>query len=651
MHSVIIAVLSLFYGSALCETVDKQALMRDLIIILDDRQEDNPSKAGFTIDHVSHALMAETAPLLVSATLWRTFVDLRQEWLLLSQVQGSYEYNVAHWLDDVNDAINYWYKILHDTVDESHIKSIIADKINEQFFTQEQYDALSKAGKLPYGNGFLLSCARFASKCNLNAWYWFYLDEGYYLAIPKTYANRYTQSLKPKDILNAAGFSSKLVDSLADPLYIDPIRFMQLKPIENTILPTLKKLFASTKKYTWSFFIAGHGQAYKSAYGKVKTIAGITIETFKQMCCFLNDSMSVHLLWITSCFVGGMHRLELAEKKHHYAIVVESLGDVPCYASLNLPHINDKSLFHCKKEFIRKSLDGRWELWYQYSKQFINFFEKVHTLHNDNKNKNKDLQDVVYEIFSEISPRRFIENSPHILPAHSNRWLLCYPSDWAYLSIQAGLLADMCSMPHTLHTHTVLIDAPVLKSGFNIVPNSIKFIVVITPGESAHYIGPVNAVNVGINDFMNYFWPAFEQICGKQILFESITCQCDPKDPMTQMLGITENTVTFSNVLMRIVKNEQIELIFTVANGDVFYATMRSIDGKPMFRNLQKLSSKAVESYRSYYEKTKTELITQYDQSTATLRNHYLQAMATAKAQAPTAQAHSAASSVVSAAA
>ncbi len=651
MYSVIIAILSLFYGTTFCETADKQSLMRDLIIILDDRQEDNPSKAGFTIDHISHALMAETAPLLVSATLWRTLVDFRQEWLLLSQIQGSYEYNIAHWLDDINAAINYWYGILDDTGDESHVKSIIADKINEQFFTQEQYDALSKEGKLPYGNGFLLSCARFASKCNLNAWYWFYLDEGYYLAIPKAYANQYTKSLKPKDILNAVGFSSKLADSCADPLCIDPIRFMQLKPIENTILQTLKKLFVSTKKHTWSLFIAGHGQAYKSVYGKVKTIAGITIETFKQMCCFLNDKLSVHLLWINSCFAGGANKLELTGNGYHYAIVTESLGDFPSYAQLNMPHINDKSLFHCKKEFVRKNLDGKWELWYQYSKQFTNFFEKVHTLHNDNKNKNKDLQDVVYAIFAEISPRRFIENSPHILPAHSNRWLLCYPSDWAYLSVQAGLLADMCGMPHTLHTHTVLIDAPVLKSGFNIVPNSIKFIVVITPGESAHYIGPVNAVKVGINEFMSYFWPAFEQICSKQILFEGITCQCDPTDPMTQMLGVTENKVTFSNVLMRIVKNEQIELIFTMPNGDVFYATMRSIDGKPMFRNLQKLSHKAVDSYRAYYEKTKTELITQYDQVNATLRNHYVQAMEKAKAQTPVAHEQSTPSAGASAAA
>jgi|GEM_PF-3633421 len=619
MYILIAALLSLTFSSTLCDDTKTSPSMRDLIILLDDHVETNMDRAGSVTDYVCNALMSEAAPLLITASLWQTFVEMRQEWLLLSQIPDTREYKMARCLDEIDTSINHWYNLLQGTCDELQIRAIIADKINEQFFTEEQSEEREIPGKK---TDLAILFARFAAHYDCSAYYWFYLDAGYYLVIPKTYVRHYTNSTEYRAILTASGFSSEL-QFVTNPLDLDPIKVMQLPTTETTIIPTLEKLFLPAKEHLWTLFIAGHGQSYKTDYSTNRLIAGVTTQKFKEICTHLNRQLSVHLLWISSCFAGGVNRFEITDIPYHYAMVIESLGDVPHYNTLDLPTISSESLFHCMRDFIIKTADNKWTLWYRYSRRFIDFFEKIHTIYENEGNK--AIQDSVYDAFSKISPRRYIENTPYILPTNSNNWLLCRPSYDIYLNTQSALLAELHNMPHLLHAHTIFIDTPILNAGFKLIPGDLKFIAFITPGDSTHYIGPVDASEIKINKFIRYFWPSFEPIYDKQILFESITCECDPNDPLVQILGITEETVTFSNVFMHIVKHEKMELTFTTPNGDVYYATVRSVDGNgPSVRNLQKLSATAAESYRSYYNATKHELISRTDEAYASLRNQYV---------------------------
>lgn len=156
---------------------------------------------------------------------------------------------------------------------------------------------------------------------------------------------------------------------------------------------------------------------------------------------------------------------------------------------------------------------------------------------------------------------------------------------------------------------------------------NVESIVMISPGDTIHYCKTLQAPAYFTHELFNCFGSAHPRSCSKQLLCDEITCQCDPKDPFIQMLGVTEKTITFKDVLMNIIKNEEIKLIFTMPNNEVFYAIGRTLDGKPMVRNLQKLSTTATASYRTYYDKTKTELLAKADEAYAPLRNHYLQAM------------------------
>lgn len=637
MYMLILTVLCFLSGITYCEAPDQKSRMRTLAIFLDDITETTPDQAGATITDLNNALMAGSTPILVTASVWRTFLALRQEWLLFSNVPGTNEHKIACCINMINDRVNYWHDILCGTCDDVQIQSLIAEKINEEFFTKEKYQELQKDGRMPKSRTEekLYHYARLAASYDFESWYWFYVDTGYYLAIPHDYAARYTSSSQDSDILEACGFLTSLAISHVDPLCIDPIQHMQTEPLEETIMPTLQKLFLHgdvyKKTYTWSFYIAGHGLYSVAASGGIKEVVGLSFDTFKKICQFFDTQLFVHMLWVATCNAGGVQRIELHDHgniTYHYALVVECLGDNASATNLNIPSIYRKPFFHCKRDFISKNaIANRWELWYKNSEQFTKFFEKIRTLNFSEQSVQRTIQNSLFDAFKEITPQEFVENTPYVLLPRTTHWRLCYPWCATYLNVQAAILQEVCKAPHLLHTNTTLIEAPVLKAGFSVANENIDFITVISPGDSTHYVGPVQATDLKIEKFISYFWPSFRQKCTKCILFESITCQCDPKDPLVQMLGVTEKTVTFKDVLMRIVKSEQIELVFTTSNNEVFYATVRSVDGKPMFRNLQKLSEKAVKSYRDYYDKTKTELFAQSEELYAPLRNHYQQAM------------------------
>ena len=638
MYSIILSLACFFAGFTLCEAPDKQSRMRDLVIILDDSQETNPSKIGSQIVRLLNVLNAQVAPVLLTAPLWRTFMELRQEWLLRSQISGTIESHTAHYMDALNERINYWYKALEGTGDSTELMSLVADKINEEFFNKETYQKLQKDGKLPKtekeSNIALQSLI--AVQINLEAWYWFRLDTGYYLAIPREYAARYTASGEYADILKESGFSPELAPCSVDPSLLDPIQDNELLPIKDTILPLLKTPFLQSKTeeygHVWSFFVGGHGMCWKSPTADVvKAVVGLPWETFKEICVFFNTYLQLNMLYLSSCYAGGMHRVAFSENNgvYHYPIVIQNLSDTTARIELDYKRfLTADGVFRCTRDFIKKDLTTH-TLKFGVDKPecFTKFFEKIHAYAMNEGSDKKAVQDLVYEIFSAIIPSCYIRNTPHILMPQSTSWRLCYCSHMTYLDNKAAILAEVCATPHQIYRQDVFIDALVLKAGLHITGLKAERITFISPRDTKHYLGAVKAVEASIEKVIGYFYPGMDQLCTKHILFESITCQCDPKDPLTQMLGVTENTVTFKDVLMRIVKTEQIELVFTAPNNNVFYATMRSVDNKPTFRNLQKLSEKAITSYRQYYDKTKTELLAQSEEAYAPLRNHYQQAL------------------------
>ena len=82
MYLIIVSFLLFLVGTTSGHVSDQQSSLRDLVIILDDMTETDPSKGGSCLLSLTKALMAESVPFLVNASLWQVFLELRQEWLL-----------------------------------------------------------------------------------------------------------------------------------------------------------------------------------------------------------------------------------------------------------------------------------------------------------------------------------------------------------------------------------------------------------------------------------------------------------------------------------------------------------------------------------------------------------------------------------------
>lgn len=632
---IIIMLVSIFFYGIAAGTEQKAPLFRDLIVILDDDIETNPSKISVSIFDVQNVLQAEAAPMLVSASLWNTFIEARQEWLFRAQIAGTNEYKAMALQNAINDRINHWYGVLRGSFDDMHMRSLIGERVNEEFYVKERFAQLQESGIIP--KKINANAAERMRHCvtvpyNFDAWYWFYLDTGYYLAIPKKYCIRWINSTNKAEILCAAGFNQSLAMYEIDPLEIAPRLHNDSLSPDQTIIPTFQALLQQGNCYKWSIWISGHGMRQKLEQGDRQKIVGISLERFKELCVWFNTHVSMHMLYVVSCHAGGIHRVFLSDagSVYNYPLVIESLGDMVASGDRTSFDCLPDGVFQCKgHNFKKNSLTNRWELSCEITQHFKKFFKKIHTINTiSNSFDCIGAQEALYEAFSIISPSRYLQNTPYLLLPQSTTWLLCYPAIALYLNTQSSLLAEACKVPHMLRHESILVDAAIFNMAWSIADDKVRHIVAISPGDTTHYVHALNAEKLEIGQMLALFWPPVRTSAVKQLLFDTITCTYDPESALVQLLNLTEKAVTFTEIIMHIVKDERIDILFTAPNGEAFSAFMRKVDEKPVVRNIQKLSATAAESYHAHYATTKQKLLDQTAELYAPLRNRYAEALA-----------------------
>jgi len=639
MRSFIIVFLSLFCGSTFCDSSQDKSLMRDLIILLDDFEATNPNKEWGILYDLQNALDAEAAPILFNESLWCTFIEARQEWLLQAQIPDTDEYKCTVLRNQINERANYWYNILSEHSDDDlHIRTLMGDKVNEEFYTKESYERLQASGIIPQGisSKYVRNLRSTTLSYHFDRWYWFYLSTGYYVAIPKVYCEKYTSSTDLVEIMRAVGFNTSVALHSVDPLAVEPSLDLISPTVDTTIMAALQELLLQKKpnsdNYTWTIKIMGHGSRWRHPCVLFQEMVGITPERFKELCIFLDTYISVRILYVESCHAGGVNRLQLTDNgtTYTYPIVIACVGDNITWTHRDASESLPDGRFQCKGYHFKKNAEtDKWEFFCETSQKYKKFFEKLHEVPSMPSDKNYvAAQEAIFRAFQVVCWRGdAILAMPQLLLPNSSKWLFCYSDEMTYVNAQSALLAEVCDVIQPIRTRYLLIDTPILMSGLQIMGKSVELIVIMSPGDTVHYCKTLQASAYFTDEFLRCFWPNARRSCTKQLLCDEIVCQANPKDPLIQMLGVTEKTVTFKDVLMNIIKDEELKLMFTAPNGDAFYATFRAAEGKPMVRNLQKLSATAMASYRAYYDKTKTELLEKADEIYAPLRNHYLQAM------------------------
>jgi hypothetical protein len=227
----------------------------------------------------------------------------------------------------------------------------------------------------------------------------------------------------------------------------------------------------------------------------------------------------------------------------------------------------------------------------------------------------------------------YLENTPQLLVPNDNKSCLQYSNYSQYIDIHQALIAELSQNPLVLTKSSIFIDTPCIPAPLLISHEMPKYITSTIPGATQHYITTFNASKIPVYDVIKSFWPLSAAIFDKIFLIDTLICSIDPKDPLAIMIGLTESTMTFKHVMIRIIKSDQLRIIFTTQKG-TFSANMRKLSSKstPVLRNPQKLSIEASEKYNAYYNDIQSQCmqITETN-SYKELKTQYAQALELAK--------------------
>ena len=187
-----------------------------LIVLLDTHVETTIESSGFVSNDLITALHQHTAPILVSAPLWKVFVEGLQEYKGQCAIPNTNDATLATHVRDINTRINYWYEFLSEhNKDSVHTKMLTIERVNTEFYTKEAYKKLQDEKRVvaqKAANETFLAYSRCANTFfNPDEWYSSIIDNAYYLLIPKSYAKKYTSSTDFHEVIQALFCASSTI--------------------------------------------------------------------------------------------------------------------------------------------------------------------------------------------------------------------------------------------------------------------------------------------------------------------------------------------------------------------------------------------------------------------------------------------------------
>jgi hypothetical protein len=233
---------------------------------------------GFVTNMLARALADKAAPILVTGSLWRNFIERRKLFQdLVAQNDRSHYYA---------QRFPYFKNKKHFTDLQHKAKEIVQKKAHQPIPLKEIDNRLI----LPY----LTADADF----NPADWMMKKLSSFLYLLVPRN--NPDAQSG-----LNV--HEETFADVSSDMLTVDTFAAGGVNNLDNELMDVLKKMFVLNKKdiasqQEWLIYIGGHGRipGENPVY-----IAAMEEATFKKLLQFFNNNITTKFLMYNTCFAGG----------------------------------------------------------------------------------------------------------------------------------------------------------------------------------------------------------------------------------------------------------------------------------------------------------------------------------------------------------
>lgn len=623
MHRLLLSILLCSFLAISAESTDKP-IIHPLLILLDEHGIENVAQPNFALSFKLIAgLLEKKTPMLVSANIWHSFLERKEEFAQRKELKKSPENWLWNLYNSINDRLNYWFDLTQEqTHDPVQSKECAVAMVNKEFYDREITLRWKLEKKLP-GQTILNSMLCFLVPFNEQEWL-VYDCSGYYLFVPVQDCEQRAQG-DPLCEIPSAPTSRELslglkIDHLIpmkNPLdkehyYLDSTsKNESLTQVLRSLLITKKEYEQETKTDHRSIILLnGHG--FSERYGIAeKRIADLNIAQFHELLQFCEHELSTQAFIYQSCFGSGQNAqaaFAYNEEPFIYSYPILSLCLTDNMAvgqgvRLILPNKQAEPLE--MREIYQEN--SRWQLKLENETKLEQFFKDIAEM-DFNQNDLEKIWSTCRQVMN-----FYWGNIPQLRCAGSPKFITVYPGGNTKLSDMIVALHQAKEMPFTIKTIILLL----LESRY--APLTIEYdrsegfgIASIFPGKANHYIQKVNAPRLGMVDFLTGFF-SLEGLCvEKHFLIDELVVAL-PKNmgQVTELLGVTDSPMTLKNVLIKTEQDYLLRVFFQTEKGGSFMALVRKMDKArhPSFSSLRSLSEKAAEKYLSYYQHIKEELL------------------------------------------
>lgn len=566
-------------------------LFSNNLVILNDKNVESISNSDhFCLAQFLSLIEEANSPIVVSAEILLNFVQKGEEFKQLSLIDGSAEQKFLEIYKNINNKISYWHNIfISGQTDKTQVKDLIVDKINQEFYTEQKW--------LNFDEHIDRLFISYLFKINfdfINKWDIYTSDYAYYLFIPKE--------------TDASGFRVDNLIKVVDIFDSAQIYWTNKKSNKKELVDNLRKFFDPNFNKSWDIFFAGHGSYIKPRFNSEtsrSSIAGLSIEQFKEFLIFLNNEISTNSLIYHTCFGGGENWKILFEgpesQAYNFNISVSNITDLPCYTYGLFIEMPTKNIILNSRDLVWNKKNQALSLELQFKQQWKKFFENLLKLTTlvDSEESQRFIDNLAL-----IMPN-YVENGVVVRLAGSKETLRLYQSTNAFKKITDALVVvkkvekeSIIITPNIkfLQIETNIVDVPVI-----IEKGSKPIFISTKSGKAEHIFEKIDASNFVSSDLMLFFWPLKSLKFTKIFLIKELSCKSD--EILKKLINTSEDQIILKNVMIIIEEDSLMNIFFQTAENKTFGVYGKSIDQeKPSLKAVSVLNKETTNIYLSDFD-------------------------------------------------
>lgn len=604
--------------------------MHDMVILLNkDEKGENIGKPNYSLaSKLQTALAEQTCPIVVSTSLFATFLEKRKSIEQMSQFPGTPEHTLSCHYQKIIKRLNELYTtFIEKGLSPFQAKYLMIESVNRELFI----------GKKPeYSASTVHALLSSLTLFNSNCWE-MYACGSLLLLIPKSYI----QSLANKksisdtalnDIKTKAQLLGLRVDQLqkvTDTQDIGKLVLEAHSSKSNSFVDQLHHIFitndTTSSFHTWNICLAGHGGPFyeetldKNNRVSVQAnaqIADLKPDEFIQFLSFLQEKIKTNCLHFATCYGGGMHLKMLFEDRnnpsYNYTIIAGCLSDsistVRTSCALFAAKNSENSI---TPGDLLSTQDNQWTLAINQGLYWKKFFKQLHK----NSFSNSHLLWLYPAIYA-ITRTDRVFNTPLIRLAGTDKFMpLLYDE---YMLINNPLIQlkaeQQLPLKASKEIHTILVESSVIPPlTIENKNHAMPRIVSLQPGNAQHYFEKITCQNG--NDFVSAFWPLDEDLYDRTFVIDELIFPIDPNNPfekalVEKTLGITKQQVCSKNVLIVTHQADVVRIYFQTEENKSFLMTLvinqvNTWKKQVIPKAVHELSPEATAQYLSIVQETK----------------------------------------------